>query len=117
MTSNYYPIVLDEREGSFSITNTGTAPSPCVITIVPRVSFPTMKIEGLSEDPIVLSQIAANDVVVIDGEQREFRVNGSLAWDKFDGWQFPHLEPGINTVKITNSNMMDIEVAYNARYI
>lgn len=117
MTENYYPISLNGEGSGFSVINAGTAPAPCVLTIVPRVNYLSMTITGLTKEPIILSNIAANDVVVIDGEKKEFTINGSLAWDKFEAWSFPHLEPGENIITITSASMLDIEVAYNARYI
>lgn len=117
MAENYYPISLSEEQSSFSVVNTGTAPSPCVLTLIPRVNQVAITISGLSREPIVITGITANDVIVIDGENREFTINGNLAWDKFSGWSFPRIEPGTNTITITNAYMMAIEIAYNARYI
>ncbi len=117
MADNYYPITFDLEGTGFSVTNTGTAPSPCVITIVPRVSLLNVSIEGLSKDPIVISNIAANDIVVIDGENRTFTINDQEAWNKYHGWQFPHVEPGVNEVTISNGTQLEVEIAYNARYI
>lgn len=117
MAENYYPISLNGEGTGFSVVNAGTAPAPCVLTIIPRVNQVSITIEGLTKTPIVISSISANDVVVIDGEKREFTINGSLAWDRFQGWQFPRLEPGTNEILITNASMLDMEVAYNVRYI
>lgn len=117
MAQNYYPISLNGEGTGFSVVNTGTAPTPCVLTIIPRVNQVQIKIEGLSKDPIAVNNVSANDVIVIDGEKREFTINGEIDWDKFQGWQFPRLEAGTNEITIANASMLAIEVAYNARYI
>lgn len=117
MNNNYYPIVFDLEGTGFSVTNAGTAPAPCVLTIVPRVNLLNITIEGLSKDPIIITNVAANDTVVLDGENNTFTINGTNAWDKFGGWQFPRLEPGINNITISNGQQMDVEIAYNVRYI
>ena len=117
MMDNYYPIEFNQEGTSFTITNTGTGPSPCVITLIPKVNLLSVTISGLSRDPIVITNIIANDIVVIDGEQRTFTINGAAAWNQYSGWQFPHVEPGVNTIGITNGTQLEVEIAYNARYI
>lgn len=117
MENNYYPISLNGDGTGFSVVNTGTAPTPCVLTIIPRVNQLSITINGLSKEPIVISNVNANDVIVVDGEERTFTINSEVAWEHFNGWTFPHLEPGTNEITITNASMFAIEVAYNARYI
>ena len=117
MAENYYPISLNGEGTGFSIVNTGTAPTPCVLTIIPRVNQLAITVGGLTKEPIVISNVNADDVIVVDGENRTFTINNELAWGHFEGWSFPHLEPGTNEITITNASMFAIEVAYNARYI
>lgn len=117
MAENYYPISLNGEGTGFSVTNAGTAPTPCVLTLIPRVNQSSVTIEGLSKDPIILTSLTGNDIVVIDGEKHEVRINDNIAWDHFQGWQFPRLEPGTNEVFITNASMFAIELAYDMRYI
>ena len=117
MADNYYPITFNDEGTGFSVNNTGTAPSPCVITLVPRVNLLNITITGLSENPIVINNINANNIAVINGENRTFTVDGVEAWDKYNGWQFPRLQPGINNITISNGSQLEIEIAYNARYI
>lgn len=117
MNSNYYPIVFDLEGTGFSITNTGTAPSPCVLTIVPRVNLLHITIEGLSDDPIEINDVRANDIVIVDGEARTFTINGASAWDHYNGWQMPAVQPGINNITISNGSQTNVEIAYDVRYI
>lgn len=51
MEPTYYPIEPQE-DGSFSINYTGTAPTPVVLKIVPRLNLQLLTIEGLTEEPL-----------------------------------------------------------------
>lgn len=79
MVENYYPIEFNASGDGFVIINNGTAPAPCVITIIPKVDMMIVKIEGLSEEPIEVAGVLANDVLVIDGEQRQVLINENPA--------------------------------------
>lgn len=117
MTDNYYPIEFDETGANFAITNNGTAPAPCVITFIPKVDFIKLTIEGLSEDPIVVSNVKMNQVLVIDGENRKVLLDDEDAFSHYDAWEFPKLQPGQNNIKINNGVQASISIEYNARYI
>lgn len=115
MNENYYPITFDGD--SFVIINNGTAPAPCKITIIPQVDFVLFTMTGLSKKPITISHLQANDVLVIDGENREITINENSAFDRFDGWEFPKLQPGENRVQINNGTQIQISIEYNVRYL
>lgn len=114
---NYYPIEFNDTGNGFIITNNGTAPAPCVVTFIPKVDFYYLTIEGLTEEPIKMSQIEVGDILIIDGENRTVTVNGENAFDRYDAWEFPKLQPGINNVTIQNGVQADISIEYNPRYI
>lgn len=117
MADNYYPIEFTVGGSSFTVFNSGTAPTPCVFTFIPKVDFFRLTIEGLSEEPISITGIRANDVVVIDGENREVLINDQDAFDSYDAWEFPKLQPGENIVTIANGNQASIQIEYNPRYM
>lgn len=114
---NYYPIEFDETGSSFVIINNGTAPAPCVITVIPKVDFIKLTIEGLSKEPINVSNIKMNETLIIDAETRQVLINDENAFSHYDGWEFPKLMPGKNTIKISNGIQASISIEYNARYI
>lgn len=114
---NYYPIEFNDTGNGFIITNNGTAPAPCVVTFIPKVDFYYLTIEGLTGEPIKMSQIEVGDILIIDGENRTVTVNGENAFDRYDAWEFPKLQPGINNVTIQNGVQADISIEYNPRYI
>ena len=114
---NYYPIEFDSNGASFSITNNGTAPTPCLVTIIPQVDFITLTIKGLSDEPLKVSNVKANQVLVIDGESRKVLLDGEDYFHKYDGGEFPKLKPGVNEIEIPNGSLANIAIEYNARYI
>ena len=115
MNENYYPIAFDGDV--FIITNNGTAPAPCKITIVPQVDFVNLTIEGVSDKPISVSQVKTNDTLVIDGENRTITINDVPAFEKYNGWEFPKVQPGVNTISISNASQATIQIEYDTRYI
>lgn len=117
MVENYYPIEFDVDGSEFVIVNNGTAPTPCVFTFIPKVDFIRLEIEGLSEEPIIVSNVKMEEVLVIDGENRTVLINDKEAFDHYDAWEFPKLQPGQNKIKINNGIQASISIEYNARYI
>lgn len=117
MVENYYPIEFDDAGSSFVITNNGTAPAPCVITFIPKVDFIRLEIEGLSKEPIIVSNVKMGQVLVIDGENRSVLLDDKEAFEHYDAWEFPKLQPGQNNITIKNGVQASISIEYNARYI
>lgn len=116
MSENYYPITFD-AESSFTINNSGTAPAPCKVTVIPKVDLMLFTLQGLSDTPITVSQVHANDVLIIDGETGIVTINDTPAYDKYNGWEFPKLKTGINKVIIPNGASVAVSIEFNARYI
>ena len=117
MDTQYYPIEFDQAGSHFSITNNGTTTSPSVITIIPKVDFLKLVIEGLTELPITFTGLKMNQTLVIDGENREITVDGEDAFANYDAWEFPRLQPGINQITIENGIQASIAIEYSACYI
>lgn len=116
MAENYYPIEFNQ-EGQFIIVNNGTAPSPCIITFVPRVDFSRLVITGLSKEPIVVENINRDQILVIDGQNRQVTLDGNDYFEGYDGWEFPKVLPGSNQVTISNGAMAEVAIEYSLRYI
>lgn len=116
MADNYYPIEFD-NQGVFTITNNGTAPSPCKITFIPKVDFVNLQITGLSKEPIKVSHIKANQTLVIDGENKEVLLDDQDYFNNYDSWEFPKLMPGVNSVQIPNGGQASVAIEYTQRFI
>lgn len=113
----YYPIEFDATGSVFNIYNNGTAPAPCVITIIPKVDFLRLVIEGLTETPITFTGLKTNQVLVIDGETNRVSVDDQDAFADYDAWEFPKLKPGANQITIENGTSATISIEYSANYI
>ena len=116
MADNYYPIEFD-GDGQFIIQNSGTAPSPCKITIIPMVDFLSLTIQGLSREPIVVRNVLQDQTLVIDGENRTVQLNDQNYFDYYDGWEFPKVQPGENIVSIPGGSRAQVAIEYQIRYI
>lgn len=116
MAENYYPIEFD-AESSFTIINNGTAPSPCVVTFIPRVNFSRVVLTGLSKEPIVVSDVNQDQVLVIDGENRKVTLNDQDYFEGYNSWEFPKVQPGVNQVGINNGSLASLAIEYSTRYI
>lgn len=117
MADNFYPIELNATTGGFVITNNGTAPAPCKVTIIPKVDLVSLTITGLSQEPIVVNNVYQQEALVIDGENRSITIDDEDAFDHYNAWEFPKVQPGMNNITITNAAQMLIQIEYNTRYI
>lgn len=114
--SNYFPIVIGS-DGSFTITNSGTAAAACRITIVPKFDIMQLEIEGLTQEKITMTKIMGGQLLIIDGINRTVTLDGENAFENYDAWELPRLQPGVNTIKITNADTMALSIEYQPRYI
>lgn len=113
----YLPIVLDSTGTSFTIVNNGTAAAPCRVTLSPRTNLASIQITGVTDEPVELKNIQSGQIIELDGIHREILIDGELAYDKYNGWEFPRLQPGKNVIKITSADVMGISIEYQPRYI
>lgn len=113
----YLPIIINSDGSSFSVTNNGTAAAPCRVTIIPKNDLMLLTIEGLSEEPITMEKIQKNQILIIDGIDRAVTIDGENAFENYNAWELPKLQPGVNNIKISNADLMTISIEYQARYI
>lgn len=113
----YYPITFDNNGSGFSITNVGTAPAPCKVTIIPKVDMVNLTITGLSQEPIEVDNVQANQVLVLDGELGEILLDEQDYFQHYNAWEFPKLQPGANDIRISNGSQCLVQIEFNARYI
>lgn len=113
----YYPILFGDDKKTFTITNSGTAPAPAKITLVPDVAINSFTITGVSEEPIIINSVSRNDVIIIDAIDRTVTINDEEAFDHFEGWELPKLQPGVNVINISEAQYMSVSIEYQPRYI
>lgn len=114
---HYYPIAFDNDGETFTIVNNGTAPAPCCITIIPKNDIMLLEIEGLAKDTISMSRIKADQVLIIDNINKKVTIDDVDAFEFFEGWELPYLNPGSNTIKITNGAQLSLSIEYQPAYI
>lgn len=104
------------RINSKTIEVPGTQTIPAIVEITPNVYISDIKLEGLSDDPIIIKNLMSNKTVILDGELQKVTVDGVNKYSDTDMWDFPRLKPGANTIKIDKSNC-NIKIKYKPRYI
>lgn len=118
INKNYFPITIVSGIQTFTVANGGTAPAPCKITLTPLNDIMTLTIKGLTDESIVVTKVKAGDAVVLDGINKQIKINGVDAFDRYNAWEFPRLKPGNNKIEITNADEMTlIEIEFQPRYI
>lgn len=112
----FFPILVDEQ-GNFEIFNAGTASTPCVVSITPKMDNMVLTIEGLSDEPINYLKLKGGEALVIDGENKTVTINGKDAFANYDAWEFPKVKPGNNKIKISNAVQHFIAINFKPRFI
>lgn len=104
-------------DNTFTIDNSGTAPTPCIIEIMPFQDIISLTIKGVSQKEIKINNITGGQKVVINGEENSILMNDQNGFANFDGWEFPRLNPGLNTVKVSTTLGYAMNIKYRSRYI
>ncbi|MDU1412765.1 MAG: phage tail protein [Clostridium sp.] len=89
---------------------------PAILEVTPSINLIDLKINGLSEDLIVLKNLRQGKKIIVNGEDGTVIEEGINKFGDTDMWEFPRLKPGLNTVKV-NANSCDITVKYKPRYM
>lgn len=114
----YYPIIITPGENNFTVLNDGTAAAPCRLSLTTINDIMELTVTGLSEEPLKINNIMAGSLVIFDGINKQVTVNGLDALDRFNGWEFPKLQPGANEITITAASEMTlIEIEFQPRFI
>ena len=104
------------RVTSKTLNITGNLITPAIVEVTPTTDLVDIRLEGLANDPIIIKNLTANKKIIIDGELQKVTVDGKNKFKDTDMWEFPRLNPGKNTIKVSRSNC-DISIKYKPRYI
>lgn len=96
-----------------TVNNPGTLITPAVVTLKATRAVSSITISGLGK-AMVLKTVTANQQYVINGETGLITVNGALA--NADIWNLPVLQPGNNSVVISESTAT-VTIKYKPRYM
>ena len=100
---------------SLTVTNTGTADTPFVMTIKP--SAPSTLLGHVGNTNIAINGMIAGNTYILDSEKGKFTENGKNSIDKYVGVIFPVLKPGANYVSFALISNMDIKITWKPRWI
>lgn len=102
------------RITSKTIDVTGNIKVPIILEITPVIDMIDIKINGVSEDPLVIRNLKGNKKIIIDeGTVTEDGIN---KFNDTDMWEFPFLVPGKNNITLSKDTC-NITIKYNPRYI
>jgi len=100
---------------SKTINIAGNSPSPAIVTITAQVDTISVTLAGLG-DTITINNLKANIPVIIDGEACTVMSNGANKFGDTDMWEFPTLQPGVNSIGISTANCV-INISYKPKFI
>lgn len=113
----YKPEVTETLNHVFTktINVPGNTNTPAIVEITPGINMIDITITGFG-DTFKISNLTANQKVIVDGEAGLVTMNGANKYGDFDGWEFPELIPGSNTITVSNANCT-IDIKYKPRWI
>lgn len=113
----YLPEVTETATGvgSKSVTNTGSIPAECYITVTPVGNIAEFTITGLSASPIKLKNIVAGQPHVLDGYLYRYLRNGANDIANLDAFAWPVLPVGTTSVTFSHSTVT-VQIKYYPKF-
>ena len=106
-----------------SITNPGNIQTPFTLEITPKGDIGELTITGVCRDrytkedlPVKIRNLKTGKMVLIDAESELITEDGLLKSADVDIWEVPSLEPGANTIGLSNANV-DVTVKYRPYFM
>lgn len=103
------------RVSSKTISVSGNLNTPAIIEITPSINIIDITVTGLG-DPFTVKNLTTGQKVIVNGEDCTITQNGTNKYNDFDGWEFPKLKPGADTITFSRNNC-DITIKYKPRYL
>ena len=89
----------------------GNKNTPVILEITPSINAIDLIINGLSEDPIKIKNLKANNKIIINGADGTTLEGTTNKFSDIDLWEFPFLCPGENNISFSR-NDMQIKIKY-----
>lgn len=99
-----------------TINVAGNYPVPVVLEIIPSVDLVDLKIEGMSDNPLLIKNLHANKKIIINSKEGTVLEDGINKFNDTDFWEFPFLNCGANTITLSKSNCI-MSITYEPRYL
>lgn len=103
------------RVNSKTINVSGNLDTPAIVEITPSINIIDLVVTGLGES-FTIKNLMAGQKVIINGEDCAVLQNGVNKFLDYDGWDFPRLKPGSNTITFSK-NSCDVTIKYKPRFI
>lgn len=103
------------RLSSKTINVSGNQETPAIVEITPSINLVDLTITGFGES-FTIKNLTAGQKVVINGEDGTVLQGSANKFSDWDGWEFPRLSPGANTITFSKSSC-DITIKYKPRWI
>lgn len=94
----------------------GNLRTPIIMEITPSIDMTDLKINGVSDDPLIVKNLKANKKIIIDGIEGTVMQDGINKFVDTDMWEFPFLVPGKNYIS-ASKDTCNITIKYNPRFI
>ena len=110
----YSAQVTASGKNSVSVSNPGTLPTPCVLTITPTQAAGQITVSGFYTGDIKVTNVTSGKAIVINGETGVITEGGSLK--EYDFWKLPAVKPGSSTLTVSSS-FATVSVSFKPRYM
>lgn len=101
-------------KSSISVSNPGTLPTPCILTISPTQAAGQITVSGLYTGSVKVTNVTSGTPIVIDGETGIITEGGRLR--EYDFWKLPAVKPGSSTLTVSSS-FATVSVSFKPRYM
>lgn len=105
-----------ERQKSAKIFVEGTRDAPIMMQITPVVDIPIFSIYGVADRGITIKNLTKDTPIYIDGLTGLVTENGKNKFEDVIMFEFPHLEPGEQTLSFSES-VCNVEIKYYPMWI
>lgn len=97
------------------IVNVGNICSPAIVEIIPTINLIDFNVNGFGEE-FLIKNLTAGKKIIINSEDGTVMEDGLNKFHDFEGWGFPVLYSGENTITFSTTNA-DINIKYKPRWI
>lgn len=95
---------------------TGSRKTPCILEVYAKSALTNYTIKGLSDDDIIIQNLASGKTLIIDGLKSTATISGANAFDKVSLWEFPAIKPQKVSL-VFSSNKATVTIRYNPMWI
>lgn len=99
---------------SIAVSNPGTLPTPCILTLTPTQAAGSITVSGFYTGSLTVTNVTSGKAIVINGETGVITENNVLK--DYAIWRLPALSPGSSTITISSSHCT-AQIQFKPRYM